>query len=242
MMGRMPSVLVAVATYNERETLPSLVDAIEAAAPDADLLVVDDNSPDGTGRWADDRAETDPRVTVLHREGKLGLGSATFAAMRHAIRHDYDIVCTLDADWSHPPQRLPELIAATERADVAIGSRYVSGGRVEGWPMSRRVASGMVNLAARWLLRLPVRDASGAFRAYRVDRLRGFDFDGMQNLGYAYLEEILWRLKRDGATFAEAPITFTERRAGASKLDRSEAYAAGRMFLHLGAREWLGRG
>lgn len=236
----MPRVLVAVATYNERENLPSLIDAIRQALPEADVLIVDDNSPDGTGRWADDRAAADQRVTVLHRQGKLGLGSATFAAMRCAIQRGYEVVCTLDADWSHPPDRLPELVAGTGRADVAIGSRYVRGGQIEGWPVNRRIASRLVNAAARWLLRLPVRDASGAFRAYRVDRLREFDFDSMRNLGYAYLEEILWRLKRQGASFAEVPIVFTERRAGASKLNRSEAIAAGRMFLRLGASEWLG--
>ena len=236
----MPRTLVAVATYNERENLPSLVDAILLALPAAQVLVVDDNSPDGTGRWADERAAADPRVAVLHRAGKLGLGTATFAAMRRAIDGGYDVVCTLDADWSHPPDRLPDLVALVEHADVAIGSRYVAGGRIEGWPLRRRVASKVVNLAARGLLRLGVRDASGAFRAYRVEKLRELDLSAMRGTGYAYLEEVLWRLKRRGATFAEAPITFTERRAGVSKINGAEARAAAALLLRLGADEWFG--
>lgn len=239
-MCGMSRVLVAIATYNERENLPSLVDAVEAALPAADVLVVDDNSPDGTGRWADDRAAEDPRVRVIHRAGKLGLGSATFEAMRLAIAEGYDAVCTLDADWSHPPERLPDLVGLLERVDVAIGSRYVAGGRIEGWPWRRHVASRVVNLAARVLLRLSTRDCSGAFRAYRVEKLRELDFDAMRGSGYAYLEEILWRLKQRGTTFGEVPITFTERRAGASKINRSEALQAVHLLLRFGATEWLG--
>jgi len=236
----MPRTLVAIATYNEIENLPSLVEAVEQTLPDADVLVVDDNSPDGTGRWADERAAADPRLAVIHREGKLGLGSATFAAMRRAIDDRYDVVCTLDADWSHPPDRLPALVGLLEGADVAIGSRYVAGGRIVGWPWRRHAASRVVNAAARLLLRLPTRDSSGAFRAYRVEKLRELDFDRMRGTGYAYLEEILWRLRRRGARMAEAPITFTERRAGSSKINRAEALAAVRLLLRLGWAEWFG--
>jgi dolichol-phosphate mannosyltransferase len=237
-----PKILVAVATYNERENLPSLVDAIEAALPSADILVIDDNSPDGTGEWSDERAGVDPRVRVLHRPGKLGLGTATFAAMRVAIDEGYDIVCTLDADWSHPPEKLPELVALLQDngPTVVIGSRYVRGGCIVGWPYKRHVASKLVNSAARVLLRLPIRDSSGAFRAYRVDALRGIEFDSMRGTGYAYLEEILWRLKRRGATFIETPITFTERRAGASKINAGEVRRAIALLLRLGVAEWTG--
>lgn len=237
----MPRTLVAVCTYNERENLPSLVDAIHVALPDADVLVVDDNSPDGTGVWADERAAADARLQVIHREGKLGLGSATFAAMRHAIEHDYEVVATLDADWSHPPERLPALLELLERHDVGIGSRYVAGGKIVGWPWRRHFLSRLVNAAARVMLRLPTRDSSGAFRVYRVEVLRGLDFSAMYATGYAYLEEILWRLKGRGAKFGEVPITFTERRAGQSKIDRGEVVAAARLLLRLGAAEWFGR-
>jgi dolichol-phosphate mannosyltransferase len=233
--------LVALATYNEIENLPSLVDAVLDALPECDVLVVDDNSPDGTGRWADEKSVIEPRVRVLHRAGKLGLGTATIEAMRHAIDSGYDTICTLDADWSHPPALLPRLVGLLDKADVAVGSRYAPDGGIEGWPLRRHVASRLVNFAARWLLWLPTSDSSGSLRAYRVDALSKLDLGAMECPGYAYLEEILWRLKRTGATFAEAPFTFTDRRAGRSKINRREVSAAARLIVRLGAKTWLGR-
>lgn len=234
--------LIAIATYNERENLPSLVDAIHQHVPQADVLVVDDNSPDGTGRWCGQRAAEDPRLSVIHRAGKLGLGTAAFAAFRYAVDHGYQVVATLDADWSHPPDRLPELLASLDRVDVGIGSRYCPGGGVEGWPLRRRLASRVLNATARRVLRLPVRDCSGAFRAYRVARLAEVDFDQMLTSGYAYLEELLWRLKENGTTFAEVPFTFRDRRAGQSKINGREAAAAVAVLARLGAQQWLGLG
>jgi dolichol-phosphate mannosyltransferase len=221
----MPRILVVLATYNEIENLPGLVDRILATLPTADVLVVDDNSPDGTGNWCDTRAANEPRLCCLHRPAKQGLGSATLAAAQFAIRENYDLFVTLDADWSHDPQHLPDLIDATEHADVAIGSRYVAGGAIVGWPWRRRIASRGINRLSRLLLRLPVRDLSGAFRAYRIAKLRELDLASIRATGYAYLEEILWHLARIGATFAEVPITFHERRAGLSKINAREAIA-----------------
>ena len=192
--------LVALATYNEIENLPGLLEEILRILPTAGILVVDDSSPDGTGRWCETRAASDPRLTCLHRPGKQGLGSATLLALRHAVDQGYDVVVTLDADWSHDPQYLPELVRATEHADIAIGSRYISGGRIEGWPLHRRVVSRTMNRLSRLLLRLPVRDSSGAFRAYRVEKLRDVDLSRVQSTGYAYLEELIWLLSRAGAS------------------------------------------
>jgi dolichol-phosphate mannosyltransferase len=234
-----PKTLVVIATYNELENLPSLVEAIQQHAPHADLLVVDDNSPDGTGRWCDERAANDARLTCLHRAGKLGLGSASYDAFRYAIAEGYEIVATLDADWSHPPDRLPALLAGLQDADVVIGSRYCPGGDIEGWPVTRRVASWLLNAVARRALRLPLKDCSGAFRAYRVEKLREVDFDNVLTQGYAYLEELLWLLRRRGATFVEVPITFRDRQAGASKINWREATAAVRVIATLGRREWF---
>ena len=219
-------ILVAVATYNEIENLPSLVAAIRTHLPDADVLVVDDNSPDGTGRWCDEEAARSPWFSVIHRAGKLGLGSAAWTAMQAAIDRGYELLITLDADWSHPPDGLPRLLAAAEstHADVVIGSRYVRGGRIGGWPASRRLISAGMNLLTRLTLGLPLRDASGACRLYRVAKLRELDFSQLTATGYAYLEEILWQLHRRGARFAEVPITFTDRRAGASKVHIGEAW------------------
>jgi dolichol-phosphate mannosyltransferase len=216
-------ILVALATYNEVENLPGLIDEILRVLPAAELLVVDDNSPDGTGRWCDERAAGEPRLHCLHRARKLGLGSATLDAIQFALMRDYVVFVTLDADWSHDPAYLPVLVDATDRADVVIGSRYVAGGAIEGWPWHRRWLSRRINALSHALLRLPVRDSSGAFRAYRVAKLRELRLDEVRAGGYAYLEEILWHLDRLGATFAEVPITFRQRRAGESKISLREA-------------------
>lgn len=218
-----PRTLVALATYNEIDALPRLVDEILGVLPDADLLIVDDNSPDGTGRWCDERAAVEPRLTCFHRPGKLGLGSATLEAVRYALAHEYDLFVTLDADGSHDPSHLPGLIAATERADVAIGSRYCAGGATEGWPFYRRVLSRALNGLSRAALRLPVCDSSGSYRAYRISKLREVQLEEIEADGYAYLEEILWHLQRAGASFVEVPITFRQRRGGRSKMSLREA-------------------
>jgi dolichol-phosphate mannosyltransferase len=234
-------VLVALATYNEIENLPLLVDEILRAMPGADVLVVDDNSPDGTGRWCDQHSTIEPRLRCMHRQAKQGLGSATLVAMRHAIDHDYDVISTLDADGSHDPAVLGELVEAITRADVAIGSRYCEGGAIEGWPWPRRVLSLSLNAASRLLLRLPVRDTSNAFRAYRVGKLRELDLGRIQASGFAYLEEILWEAARSGATLVEVPITFHQRRAGRSKVSLPEAAGKITTIGKLGWRSLLGR-
>jgi len=230
--------LVTVATYNEIESLPRLVAAIRDAAPDVDILVVDDNSPDGTGRWCDDQRERDPRLHVLHRTGKLGLGTAIVAAMRYAIEHGYEYVLNMDADFSHDPKHLPALIAGMQPQegpplDVMIGSRYVAGGAVEGWPLHRQAMSKLVNAYARWLLGLDVRDCSGAYRCYRTSLLAKVDFDAIRSRGYSFQEEILWRLKLLGARMAETPITFVDRVHGKSKISPREAFSALGVILSL---------
>ncbi|MFO0791867.1 MAG: polyprenol monophosphomannose synthase [Pirellulales bacterium] len=229
-------VLVALATYNEIENLPALVEAILAVLPTADVLVIDDNSPDGTGRWCDERASIEPRLFCLHRAGKMGLGSATIAGMCWAVEKSYDVFVTMDADWSHDPSHLPQLVAGTETCDVAIGSRYCDGGQIEGWPLRRRVISRAMNGLSRLILRLPVHDSSGAFRAYRVDALRRIALDKVQATGYAYLEEIVWHLRRVGVTFVETPITFHERRAGRSKINIGEAVAKALTLVRLATK------
>jgi dolichol-phosphate mannosyltransferase len=236
-----PRVLVALATYNEIETLPRLVSEIIAVLPQADVLVVDDNSPDGTGRWCDEFAAREPRLHCIHRPAKLGLGTATLAAIRRAIADAYDVLVTMDADGSHEPRHLPELLAAAPRADVVIGSRYCPGGQIEGWPLARRMASRSINAVSRRLLCLPVRDSSGAFRAYRVPALARLNLEKIEAPGYAYLEELVWHLSRAGASFAEVPITFRQRRAGISKITLAEAAGKVRTIGTLTWRGILGR-
>ena len=233
--------LVAIATYNEIENLPTLVAAIRERRPDADVLVVDDNSPDGTGRWCDEEAARSPWFSVIHRTGKLGLGSASWLAMQTAIERGYDWLITLDADWSHPPEALPRLVAASTDADVVIGSRYCPGGEIHGWPLGRRIVSKAMNAATRLALGTPVRDASTACRLYRVSTLAELDFSDLKATGYAYLEEILWQLHRRGARFAEVPIVFTDRRAGASKVGVGEAVGKANVLARLAMRRMSGK-
>ena len=238
--------LVAVATYNEIENLPMLVDEVFRYLPAADLLVIDDNSPDGTGRWCENRAEEDPRVRCLHREGKLGLGTAVIAAMKYALAGGYRHVLTMDADFSHPPKCLPAMFAGMNRedgssVDVMIGSRYIPGGGVEGWPLKRHFMSRSVNLYARWLLALKPKDCSGNYRCYRTEVLARLDFDEVRSRGYSLQEEILWRLKRVGARFGETPIVFVERQRGKSKIDMNEAGNAIRIIFSLGMQGLFGR-
>jgi dolichol-phosphate mannosyltransferase len=238
--------LLTVATYNEMDNLPRLIEEISRFAPQVDVLVIDDNSPDGTGQWCDKNGAENPHVSCLHRPGKLGLGTATIAGMKYAIEHGYKYLLNMDADFSHPPKYLPALLAGMDPPgeppiDVMIGSRYIPGGGVEGWPLKRRLMSRAVNLYARWMLGLRPKDCSGAFRCYRTEVLAKFDFDIVRSRGYSFQEEILWRLKRLGARFRETPIVFVERQHGVSKIDAGEAMAALRIILALGVRNLFGR-
>ena len=235
-----PRTLITIATYNEIENLPPLVEEIFTIAPRVDLLVIDDNSPDGTGKWCDQRAATDPRIRCVHRSGKLGLGTATIAGMKYAIEHGYDLVLNMDADFSHHPRYIPALLAGMEQADVMIGSRYVAGGGVKDWPLKRKLMSWGVNTYARLLLGLSPRDCSGAFRCYSVELLKRIDFDSIRSRGYSFQEEILWVLKRAGARFGETPILFADRERGQSKINGREALAALWIIFRLGLKNWLG--
>jgi dolichol-phosphate mannosyltransferase len=238
-MNASPRILVALATYNELENLPSLLEEIWQVCPQAEVLVVDDNSPDGTGQWCEAKAAHEPRLKISHRLGKLGIGSAHLHAIRFAIQAGYDYLITMDADHSHRPRYLPELLAAMERVsdppvDVAIGSRYVPGGKIEGWPWYRRWMSRAINLYARWLLWLPVRDCSGAYRCYRVQTLSKLPLEEFLSRGFSFFEEILWHLRRLGARMVEVPIVFVERAAGRSKIHLREALKALRIIFCLG--------
>ena len=244
-MPESPKTLVMTATYNEIENLPKLVDEIFAHLPDCNVLVVDDNSPDGTGNWVRQRADEDSRVHGLHRAGKQGLGTAILAGMAYAIEQGYDYVINMDADFSHPPRYLPALVDGMDRdgspaCDVMIGSRYVPGGGIEGWPLVRHLMSKGVNSYARCLLWLSPKDCSGGLRCYRTSKLAELDFDRVRSRGYAFQEEILWRLKRVGARFDETPIVFVDRELGQSKINHREAVEALWVIFSLGIRGMFG--
>lgn len=245
-MSNSPKTLVTIATFNEIENLPKLVEEIFRVAPQVDILVIDDASPDGTGQWCDQRAAEDPRVRCLHREGKLGLGTATIAGMQYAIQNGYEYVLNLDADFSHPPRYVPDLLAGMTPAhgppvDVMIGSRYTTGGGIEGWPLRRHLMSRAVNLYARWLLGLKSKDCSGAYRCYRTELLARLDFQTIRSKGYSFQEEILWHLKRLGARFGETPIVFVDRQRGSSKIDTREALSALGIIFRLGLKNLFAR-
>ena len=231
----MQKLLISLATYNEIENLPIIVKEIFAHAPDADVLVVDDNSPDGSGDWVAEQMKTEPRLKLLRRTGKLGLGTATVAAMQYAIENGYDYLLNMDADLSHPPKYLPSMRGkAKEGIDVVIGSRYVPGGGVEGWPLRRRLMSSGVNGYAKFMLGLKTKDNSGAFRCYKVETLKKLDFDKIISKGYSFQEEVLFRLRKVGATFAEVPIIFVDRRLGSSKINKKEAITALWLLFRIG--------
>jgi dolichol-phosphate mannosyltransferase len=237
-----PRLLISLATYNEAGNLRPLVEAIRRHAPDASILVIDDNSPDGTGRIADELRESLPDIHVIHRPGKLGLGTATLAAMRFAIDHGFDHLLNLDADFSHDPEYIPALRAGMVDHDVMIGSRYVPGGGVEGgFTLKRRFMSSGINTYARLMLGLTSRDNSGAFRCYRVSKLAEIDFDQVRSRGYSFQEEILFWCQQVGCRMGETPIVFRDRRAGVSKINMREAAEALGILLQLGVARRLGR-
>jgi dolichol-phosphate mannosyltransferase len=232
--------LVSLATYNERDNVLQLAEAIHAVAPNADLLVIDDGSPDGTGKLVEELGQHDQRVHLLQRGGKLGLGTAILAAMRYAIEHEFDYLLNLDADFSHPPRYIPALLTGMADHDVMIGSRYIPGGGTENWPFSRRLISRSVNGFVRTILRMPVRDASGAFRCYRVDLLRRAQLERVRSRGYSFQQEVLFRCHRAGARIGEHPIIFENRKAGTSKVNLRESVRSVTMLTWLGLRAAIG--
>jgi len=218
-----PALLVVIATLNEIDNLPILVPRILEWFPASKILVIDDDSSDGTGDWCDTFKKQDSRLEVLHRVGERGLGSATLAGFRRGLENGFDLIATMDADLSHDPQSLKAMLEMLEndqanRLGLVIGSRYVEGGGIRGWPWYRHLASRMVNTYVRWILRLKTRDNTSGFRLYRSSALRRIDLSGMASTGYAYLEEILWRLQRVQVESAEIPIVFVDRVQGQSKV------------------------
>ncbi|GAA1850220.1 polyprenol monophosphomannose synthase [Microlunatus capsulatus] len=212
--------LVIIPTYDERENLPLIVGRVRAAVPDAHVLVADDNSPDGTGELADRLAAEDDHVHVLHRAGKEGLGAAYLAGFAWGLEAGYDVLVEMDADGSHQPEQLPRLLTALSGADLVLGSRWVAGGTVVNWPLSRKVLSRGGNLWTRLVLGIPLKDATGGYRAFRAATLRGLQLDGVVSAGYCFQVDLAWRALKAGFRVVEVPITFIEREHGVSKMSQ----------------------
>jgi len=212
--------LIIIPTYNELENLRPLLQEIFSYAQETDVLIVDDNSPDGTGKLADEIHNENSQVHVLHRAGKLGLGTAYIAGFKYAVAHDYDAAFEMDADFSHDPRYLPDFLKAIERADLVIGSRYIPGGGTPNWSFLRRFISGGGNIFARFMLGIPVQDCTAGFRCYRRQVLESIDLDTIQSQGYAFQVEMAYRVMRQGFKIVETPIVFMDRRIGKSKMSR----------------------
>jgi dolichol-phosphate mannosyltransferase len=233
---------VCLPTYNERENLERMVTALlQRLGPDDRVLVIDDDSPDGTGAIADRLAAEQPRVQVLHRERKEGLGRAYLAGFRRALADGAELILEIDCDFSHDPDDVPRLIAATDDADLVLGSRYVPGGRVKNWSLARRLVSRAGSFYAQVLLWAPVRDLTGGFKCYRREVLERIDLDAVSARGYAFQIETTYRAIRAGFRVVEVPITFVEREIGSSKMSRAIVFEAIWRVPVLGAQALFGR-
>jgi len=220
--------LIIIPTYNEVDNLRPLLQEIYSYVPETDILIVDDNSPDGTGELADEIHAENLQVHALHRPGKLGLGTAYIAGFKYAVEHGYDAAFEMDADFSHDPSYLPDFLKAIESADLVIGSRYIQGGGTPNWSPLRRLISGSGNIFARFLLGIPVNDCTAGFRCYRRKVLESIDLDTIQSQGYAFQVELVYRVLLQGFKIVEIPIIFKDRRVGKSKMSRKiviEAFA-----------------
>lgn len=234
-------VLVCIPTYQELDTLPGTLARLRAAAPAADVLIIDDASPDGTGDIAAAAAAVDRAVHVLHRPGKAGLGTAYVAGFTWALERGYDVVVEMDCDGSHQPEELPRLLAALRDADVVLGSRWVPGGEVRNWPRSRLLLSRGGNAYTRFALRLPLADATGGFRAYRAQTLRELDLESIASQGYCFQVDMAWQAWQRGLRIVEVPITFVEREVGTSKMSRTIVVEALARVTQWGAADLLRR-
>ena len=225
--------LVIIPTYNERENLTELLRRIFAENLPLEVLIIDDHSPDGTGAVADQLAASDPRVHVMHRPGKMGLGSAYVAGFRYALERDYDAVFEMDADFSHNPDSLPQFLRELETADLVVGSRYLHGVTVVNWPLKRLILSYGANVYSRIITGIPIKDLTGGFKCFRRQVLESLDLSRVRSDGYGFQIEINYKAWRKGFRIREIPILFVDRRAGESKMNRRIVWEAAWMVWRL---------
>jgi dolichol-phosphate mannosyltransferase len=218
--------IVVIPTYNEIENIDALLEVLLALESGVDILAIDDSSPDGTGARLDDWNRREPRVRVLHRPGKLGLGTAYIAGFTRALAEGYEAIVEMDADFSHRPDYVPHLLSMTSDYDLVIGSRYIPGGGTRGWGLHRRFLSEGANLFTRVMLGLKVRDCTAGFRCFKASALRKVDLSSILAEGYSFQVEMLLRILKSGGRVAEIPIVFEERRHGSSKISRTEVFRA----------------
>ena len=213
-------IVVIIPTFNERESLAAIVGRVRSSVPEVEILIIDDNSPDGTGAIADELAAAEPKVQVMHRLGKEGLGAAYLAGFSWALQNSFEVVVEMDADGSHQPEQLPRLLAALRGADLVLGSRWIAGGGTENWSKGREILSRGGNFYTRTMLGVPLHDATGGYRAFRADTLRKLDLHDVASQGYCFQVDLAWRAVQRGLVVTEVPITFVERAAGTSKMSQ----------------------
>ena len=233
--------LVIIPTYNERENIETLLDRLLALPFGLEVLVVDDNSPDGTGDLVAARQQNEPRIHLLRRAGKMGLGSAYVAGFRYALAQGAQFIFEMDADFSHDPEAIGDFLKAAENVDLVLGSRYLHGVTVVNWPLSRLILSYSANVYTRVITGLPVRDATGGFKCFRRRALEAVDLDGVGSDGYSFQIEMSYKIWRKGFRIIEIPITFVDRRAGVSKMNRRIVWEAAWMVWRLRIMDLLGR-
>src|SRR5574341_9653 len=233
--------LVIIPTYNERENLEKIVAEVLRQDSRLHVLIVDDNSPDGTGQLADKLAQSNGKILVLHRQKKAGLGQAYVAGFKFALQKDFDWVFEMDADFSHDPKYLPDFLKSIEKADLVLGSRYISGVNVVNWPISRLLLSYFANIYARWVTGLPVRDSTGGFKCYRRTVLEKIDLDEIKSEGYSFQIETSYRAWKKGFKLREIPIVFVDRQQGESKMSKKIVREAMWMVWKLRLLSWLGK-
>ena len=219
-------IVVIIPTFNERESLAAIVGRVRSSVPEVEILIIDDNSPDGTGAIADELAAAEPKVQVMHRLGKEGLGAAYLAGFSWALQNSFDVVVEMDADGSHQPEQLPRLLAALRGADLVLGSRWIAGGGTENWSKGREILSRGGNFYTRTMLGVPLHDATGGYRAFRADTLRKLDLHDVASQGYCFQVDLAWRAVQRGLVVTEVPITFVERAAGTSKMSQRIVFEA----------------
>lgn len=233
--------LIVIPTYNEKDNIERITHAILEVEPSLEILIVDDNSPDGTGQIADELAQQDSRIFVLHRQEKSGLGSAYIAGFKYALERDYEYIFEMDADFSHDPKSLPQFLEKMDEYDLVLGSRYIRGVNVVNWPMSRLLLSYYANVYARLVTGLPVRDTTGGFKCFRRQVLEQIDLDAVESDGYSFQIEMTFKAWKKGFTICEIPIIFVDRLAGTSKMSKKIVREAIVMVWKLRIQSLLGR-
>ena len=237
----MEKALVIIPTYNERDNIGKVLEPVLGTNERIEVLIIDDNSPDGTGELADSLAASNPRIHVLHRQGKLGLGSAYREGFRYALEHDYELVFEMDADFSHDPRYLPDFFEAVKDNDLVIGSRYVSGVNVVNWPMRRLLLSYGASFYTRAITGMPIRDPTGGFKCFRRKVLESLDLNRISSDGYSFQIEVNFKVWRKKFRIKEIPIVFVDRHSGTSKMSRKIVFEAVWMVWWLKIQSLLGR-